>query len=69
MAPAPLEPDCSSKKDFQRMRIDARQRDVRSDARHKKQRQRIEDAGAELGNLQGIRESRNTGGKFMIYDL
>ena len=43
------------------MRIDAGQRNVRGDARHEQQRQRVENARAELGDLQGVRE----GGKHL----
>ena len=45
----------------QAVRIDPGQRDVRSDARDKQQRQRVEDSRAKLGNLHGIGESGKHG--------
>jgi hypothetical protein len=41
---------------LERLGVDARQRNVRAHTRNKQQRQCIEDAGAQLRNLQRVRE-------------
>src|SRR5690606_20186553 len=54
---------------LQGLRIEAWKRDDRSDTRNEEQRQRIEDALAQLGDLQRVRESGEHGTKFSILEF